>query len=338
MFTSSKPLSFTTFIDFFDDEGNKFSIPISGTTDNSIFTIFSFMQRNADEIRLEVERDKPLKLIQDASSDQESAKTGLPGKAFSKTGASSVISRTAKSLVGFNPVSVQLLEKNCEYVCRWYNATMQHSSLTSFPTDVINQNGQHIFDLVAYLSGKRPPGQASKAALAANSQNAKDYIKVLVQQYEDLINFLKVNGAHLNTVRPEYLLSLSDKNKFLKMNPKEENMKPKTLERVWPYLAMESWLTVFYQVLKIYYLNRVTPKSFKNLPGMPTTETSIEPNMTKSNVYSVPETILLKWMTYHYCRVNPMHPKVVTNFSADLRDGLVFAALIRSHYGEAQAL
>ena len=71
---------------------------------------------------------------------------------------------------------------------------------------------------------------------------------------------------------------------------------------------------------------------------MPPTETSIEPNMTKSNVYSVPETILLKWMTYHYCRINLMHTKVVTNFSADLRDGLVFAALIRSHYSEAQAL
>ena len=56
MFTSSKPLSFTTFIDFFDDEGNKFSIPISGTTDNSVFTIFSFMQRNPDEIRLEAVR------------------------------------------------------------------------------------------------------------------------------------------------------------------------------------------------------------------------------------------------------------------------------------------
>lgn len=46
---------------------------------------------------------------------------------------------------------------------------MQHSTLSSFPTDVINQNGQQVFDLVAYLSGKRPPGQASKAALAANS-------------------------------------------------------------------------------------------------------------------------------------------------------------------------
>ena len=26
--------------------GNKFSIPISGTTDNSLFTVFSFIQRN----------------------------------------------------------------------------------------------------------------------------------------------------------------------------------------------------------------------------------------------------------------------------------------------------
>jgi len=170
VFTSSKPLSFTTFIDFFDDEGNKFSIPISGTTDNSVFTIFSFMQRNPDEISLEVEPGKPIKLIQDASSEQESGKTGVVGKAFSKTGGgSSVISRTAKSLVGFNPVPVALLEKNCEYVGRWYNATMQSSSLSSFPTDVINQNGQHIYDLVQYLSGKKAPGQASKSALAANA-------------------------------------------------------------------------------------------------------------------------------------------------------------------------
>ena len=115
-------------------------------------------------------------------------------------------------------------------------------------------------------------------------------------------------------------------------------MKPNTLERIWPYRAMDSWLTVFYQILKIYYLNRVTPKSFKNLPGMPTTETGIEPNMTKSNVYSVPETVLLKWMTFHYCKVHPMHPKVITNFDADLHDGIVFAALIKSHYGNASAL
>jgi len=105
-----------------------------------------------------------------------------------------------------------------------------------------------------------------------------------------------------------------------------------------PYLAMDSWLTVFYQILKIYYLNRVTPKSFKSLPGMPSNETNVETAMTKSNIYSVPETILLKWMTYHYCKINPLHHKVITNFDADLHDGLVFASLIKSHFGNTHAL
>lgn len=56
-------------------------------------------------------------------------------------------------------------------------------------------------------------------------------------------------------------------------------------------------------------MNRVTPKSFKSLPGMPANETTVDAAMTKSNIYSVPETILLKWMTYHYNKVNPMHAK-----------------------------
>ena len=32
--------------------------------------------------------------------------------------------------------------------------------------------------------------------------------------------------------------------------------------------------------------------------------------------------------------MNPMHPKTLTNFDADLHDSTVFAALIRSHYGD----
>ena len=63
IFVNKKPLSFTTHIDFYDDEGNKFNIPISGTTDNSIFTIFNFIQRNQEEISLEVEAGKPIMLI-----------------------------------------------------------------------------------------------------------------------------------------------------------------------------------------------------------------------------------------------------------------------------------
>lgn len=98
------------------------------------------------------------------------------------------------------------------------------------------------------------------------------------------------------------------------MSPKEENMKPKTLERIFPYLSMESWMTVFYQILKIYYLNRVTAKSFKTLPGMPPNEANVDAPMQASNIYSVAETVLLKWMQYHYNKVNVAHQKVLTNF------------------------
>ena len=274
------------------------------------------------------------------NSDQESVKTGGymagMGRAFSKGGASSVVSRTARSLVGYNPVQMYVLEKNCEYICRWFTKTLNATSMQQFPVDVVTQNGQQIYDLIHYLSGKKPPGQANTKQLTiANQNNAKDVLKVLLTQYEELINFLKINGAHLNTVRPEYLLHKDEYSKFLKMYPKEENMKQKTIERVFPYLSMESWITIFYQVLRIYFLNRITPKNFKTLPGVPAGESSVDVPMTKSNIYSVSESILLKWMNYHYNQMNPMHPRLIYNFDEHLRDSAVFAALIRSHYGEA---
>lgn len=264
---------------------------------------------------------------------------GGVGRAFSKGGASSIVSRTARSLVGYNPVQMHILDKNCEYVCRWFTQTLSATSMQQFPQDVITQNGHQIFELITYLSGKKPPGQATQKQLTvANQNNAKDVLKVMLTQYEELINFLKINGAHLNTVRPEYLLHKDEYSKFLKMYPKEENMKQKTIERVFPYLSMESWITIFYQVLRIYFLNRVTPKNFKTLPGVPANESTVDLPMSKSNIYSVSESILLKWMNYHYNQMNPMHPRLIFNFDEHLRDSTVFASLIRSHYGDAAAL
>jgi hypothetical protein len=86
-------------------------------------------------------------------------------------------------------------------------------------------------------------------------------------------------------------------------------------------------------VLKIYFLNRITAKSFKGLPGIPPNEAAVDAVMQQSNIYSVSETILLKWLQYHYNKVNPMHSKTISNFDADLQDSQVFAALIKSHYG-----
>lgn len=41
-----KPISFTLLLTFKDDMGRKFTIPVSGTTDNSILTNYVYLLRN----------------------------------------------------------------------------------------------------------------------------------------------------------------------------------------------------------------------------------------------------------------------------------------------------
>jgi hypothetical protein len=90
-------------------------------------------------------------------------------KTYSKQ-ASSVISRTQKSLVGYSPVPEDVLVRNCEHVCRWFNSSLNTTSMQAFPQDIITQNGAQMYELITYLSGKRPPGQVTAKQLAAANQ------------------------------------------------------------------------------------------------------------------------------------------------------------------------
>jgi hypothetical protein len=53
-----KSLSFTTRIEFYDDPGRIYALPISGTADNSLFTNFSYLRRCQGEYSLVVDEDK----------------------------------------------------------------------------------------------------------------------------------------------------------------------------------------------------------------------------------------------------------------------------------------
>ena len=43
-------------------------------------------------------------------------------------------------------------------------------------------------------------------------------------------------------------------------------------------------------------------------------------------------------MQYHHNKEDPTHERVLTNFDEDLKSGVVFAALIKSHYGYVKEL
>lgn len=69
----------------------------------------------------------------------------------------------------------------------------------------------------------------------------------------------------LNTIRPEFLLSLSDLNTYYKLNPMVyvTPASNKMSEKKFRYISLDSWSVLFYQIIKVFYLCRVQPKNFK---------------------------------------------------------------------------
>ena len=71
---------------------------------------------------------------------------------------------------------------------------------------MIENNGQVIFDLIGYFLGKIPNFKhritdAYQAMRNGQDQKNNFYMQIL-DQYDEIINFLKENGALLNTIRP----------------------------------------------------------------------------------------------------------------------------------------
>jgi hypothetical protein len=75
-------------------------------------------------------------------------------------------------------------------------------------------------------------------------------------------------------------------------------------------------------------------KSFKALPGNDRITLLLPPDaaITGSNLYSVPESILLTWMTAHFTREFGDKAHRVANFDEDLSSGLVLFSLLTGYW------
>ena len=66
--------------------------------------------------------------------------------------------------------------------------------------DIINQNGSQIFELIGFLSGKKPPGQAPKSFGAGKDANAKDsarFIPEAISLVTDALSRLRYGAIQL---------------------------------------------------------------------------------------------------------------------------------------------
>lgn len=67
-------------------------------------------------------------------------------------------------------------------------------------------------------------------------------------------------------------------------------------------------LNVLLQSVRVFMLSRVTLGNMRSLPGVEGTDLPGDPTLATSNVYSVHEGVLLKWLSYHYNKVRGFSP------------------------------
>jgi hypothetical protein len=79
VFISQKSLSFTTRVEFYDEFGVAYMIPVSGTADNCLLTAYSYMQRCAGDFRLELGQSGVMLLYDD--QDEQRSEVGSMMKA-----------------------------------------------------------------------------------------------------------------------------------------------------------------------------------------------------------------------------------------------------------------
>ena len=233
--------------------------------------------------------------------------------------------------MGYSPIPFRELERACDGIRNWLNQHVLATYISKFPHEVLENNGAQFFELITYLTGKAPGRAALEKVTKKNER-----IQLLYKQYDDLIRSLKENGALLNNIRPEYLLKHYEYNIYVKINPSANVMQSnaKLSEGKFAYLSNDAWITLFYQVLKIYYLSRLNQKSFRSTGGFSAEKLALNDNFLEgSNFLSINENLLLKWLELHYEKINPGRPRTITNFDSDLKDGQVFAAVIQSYVG-----
>jgi len=344
IFSSPKPLSFTCKLVFLDEDGQEAIIMVAGTTDNCLFTNYSFIQRNFDNLEFYPELDGGINLRfikeVDGDLDFQDEKKSEKNLSLSFQGSGATKQSIA---IGYSKIRKEVIDANCKYIKKYLKIICPDVRIKNFPDDIMQGNGDILFIMLKNFLGTKPPGKVEKFD--------EDPVRRAVQlrtQYLEVIKFLQERKAFLNTVFPEYLLDYGSFIKYINQDQNrlkimEQNwMKNKQLQIQWQYINRESWTLLIYQILKVFYLSRVNAKTFpaavRHLSEQ-TKEKYLQLKIPQSNIYSANEYILMRWLMANYEDVNKsLPPKNIKNFSSDLSDGHFLSSLVHSYFPKGEEM
>ena len=322
-YTAKYPISFTTQLFIEDDQKNSFWTYISGTSDNSIMTNYGYFQRTPkDEYELLEREDKPLALKLPDKNDLEIASERNITIAGSKASGGT----TNKIGLGYQPIPIDTLERSCKHMARLLSTFVPGVEIENFPNEIIAKNGDTLIKVVEYYS------QVSLGIKGKFSSDLKkaDKVSMTLDHYNSILNFLRREGAYLNNIRPEYLLSWNDLLLFYK---KKQSMQVITAasklgETAHRYLSWDSWIFLLNQILKLYFVNRITLAKFKSITAFPDSSKKLPHGAETSMIFSLSEQILLRWTELCFQKAKDsavrLHP-----WSKKFQTGLAYGSLIQ---------
>ncbi|KAI9352744.1 hypothetical protein BDR26DRAFT_203341 [Obelidium mucronatum] len=309
------PVSFTTKLEF-SDSTRTFFIPIHGTLDASLLTIHSFVKLNTQNV---------LKIRE--------------GHIF------------------FEP-NVEHVKKVDHHKSR-ARMMMMHRPFRS-PTGIVLEgantqeitdglNGKVLLEIVQSLSAKKKLSMLPTSAPAFGALTGVERVKASFRLFNEILSSLTTAGALLSSVKAEFLLTVEDfvmymANQMESMQADNQGASvhdefveyQKKNEAYFQILSKEAWITVISQIIRIYALQIITPKHFRNLPGIFADESQLSwPVVSKGNIYSTSEVILLRWASYHMWKKNGVM-KRLTNFGDDFKESVPYAYLLMSHIPELE--
>ncbi|KAJ3017572.1 UNVERIFIED_CONTAM: Cilia- and flagella-associated protein 47 [Siphonaria sp. JEL0065] len=193
-------------------------------------------------------------------------------------------------------------------------------------------HGKMLLDLIQSLSSKKRIIGATMSASSFGSLTGVERVRSLYKTLNETLSGLTSAGALLSSVKPEFLMTVEDFRLYVtsQMDTMQANNKGasvhdeyvaylKQIEAHFQIITKEAWISVISQVIKIYALQIITPKHFRALPGISSDEVQLNwPIISKGNIYSTSEAILLRWASYHMWKRNSILTRL-TNFGDDFK-------------------
>jgi hypothetical protein len=251
---------------------------------------------------------------------------GVPGAA---PGSPTRTGPSASAVPGIAPTAIQNQNQNLNANSN-PNASASANVNASGRGTGANANANANAGANAGAGAGQPGGENGGTGQSAKEEGSEEVNR---RRYEQLLTKLTEFGAMLNTLRPEHLLTEDEYRRYCK---RYKSLAGDAANR-YPHVSEEAWITLFYQILKIFYLRRVTYSDYRSLSSIPATEKRLPPS-NSSNIYSDSEVVLLRWLEFHFNQQNPTENRTLKDFESDLQDSLVFAAVIKAYCRNVKGL